>query len=215
MTKNDAIKLLEQTNEKINDIEEKIRAEKKANKVAKIKALENEEKLQEKILNKKESFFKLCFFGITSCLASIISLMVGSISNPLNLGFFVGFGTIAALNGIGAYHCAKKKVKLEREVLLLKSKISILSANSFENLELNELIKQKENYITIIDALSKDDKRKKQEKEISKSIEILDAVKTGVNTNRYVDGNEYDASNETLLNYQKSLIKKDKEESSK
>ena len=74
---------------------------------------------------------------------------------------------------------------------------------------------QKENYITIIDALSKVDKRKKQEKEISKSIEILDAVKTGVNTNRYVDGNEYDASNETLLNYQKSLIKKDKEEFSK
>lgn len=209
MTKNDVKNLLKETENKIKVLQGKLRQDKKDNKIKKINTLEKLSEIKQDLLAKKGNIFKFFFVGGASLLASIFSLFLGGIKNPISLGFLIGCLSLTVISGVGAYFSIQKKMKLEKNVLLLESKLSVLNAENFDSLELDELKKQRENYYTILEALNKDSKNVKGKSKDSKSINVLKAVKIGADTNRFVD-DEFDASQETLINYQKTLQNKEK-----
>lgn len=209
----EAIKLnLENVEKEIKDIQNNIRSKKKANKneIIKINAEMNE--LKDKIINKKASLLKIGFVGGVSLLGSIISLIVGGFASTVALGLFLGFGACAVSSAVAGYFTYKNKLKLEKKILFDENKVAVLSAESFENGNLSYLLQQKENFI----AMLKSFENKKDEDKIKingdKSKIILNAIKQNFDSAKFVDGNEYDATNEALINYQKKLAEKTKKQ---
>ena len=199
---------LDNIEKEIKDIQNKIRSMKKANKSEIIKVNAEINELKDEIINKKVSLLKIGFVGGSSLFGAIISLIAGGFASAISLGFFIGFGALTVSSAVAGYFAYKNKLKLEKKILSNENKKTILSCENFENQNLSYLLQQKEKYIAMLETFDKkEDKTKTNE---DRSIEILKAIKKNSDTSKFVDGNEYDASNETLINYQKKLSEKTK-----
>jgi len=203
---------LNNVEKEIKDIQNDIRSKKKANKGEIIKTNAEINELKDKIINKKASLLKIGFVGGASLLGAIISLIVGGFASAVSLGFFVGFGVLTVSSAVAGYFAYKNKLKLEKKILSDENKVAILSCESFENQKLNYLLKQKENYIATLEAFAQKGDKFKNKGSGDKSKTILSAIKRNFDSAKFVDGNEYDATNEALLNYQKNLAAKTKKQ---
>lgn len=206
---------LENVEKEIKDIQNKIRSKKKANKSEIIKINAEMNDLKDKIINKKASLLKIGFVGGASLLCSIISIIVGGFSSALALGLFLGFGACAVSSAVAGYFAYKNKLKLEKKILFDENKVAVLSAENFENGNLSYLLKKKQNFIAMIDAFENNNNENKIKVNDDKSKIILKAIKQNFDSAKFVDGNEYDASNEALINYQKKLAEKTKKQDEK
>ena len=212
----EAIKLnLENVEKEIKDIQNKIRSKKKANKGEIIKVNAEINELKDKIINKKALLLKIGFLGGATLLSSIISIIVGGFTSNVALGLFFGFGACAVSSAVAGYFAYKNKLKLEKKILFEENKVAVLSAESFENENLNYLLKKKENYIAMLNAFEIKNDKEKIKISDEKSKMILNAIKQNFDSAKFVDGNEYDASNEALINYQKKLAEKTKKQDEK
>ena len=211
MTKKEVIKKIEQLDKQIYCLEKEIRIQKKQNKIQKFEALEEARGLKEKILSKKSSAFKIALISGICLIVSAFSLIIGGVASAVAVGLCAGFGALSAGGAALAGALLKNKLKYERKLIIVEDKIAVLTNESFDNLGLEELQDEKEKYLLILDYINQEIEKKQSKKKSDKSIDILKAVQLGANTNRFDDGNEYDASTEAVLNYQKKLAKNSSE----
>lgn len=208
MTRKDLKQQLEQTINEIEHANAELRAQHKLNKAKKIRINDKLTSSKDRLIGQHENIFQSAFLGGSALLASVLSAVFGG-ATLAGLLISVGFGCLGLGCGAIMLVAYKKKVKIEKEILNLENELNSLPENSEEIENLEQRIKilsgKQANLINKLEKLEEKANRSKQK------IDILKAVEESNNTNRYVS-DEFDASEETLLNYQKSLQKKRDEE---
>lgn len=211
MTKKEIIKKIDKLDKQIYELEKEMRTQKKQNKIQKFEANEQARKIKEEIINKRSNIFKLSFVSGVFGLGAVLSLVLGGITSAVAIGLTAGFGVLAMSGVVLTSFVVKNKLKLERKLIIVEDKIAFLNNVDYEKPELEKLQDEKEKYMLVLDAINEESEKKQLKNKTDKSINVLKAVQLAANTKKYDDGTEYDASAETVLNYQKALAKKSDE----
>lgn len=209
MSEKELNKQLESTQQLLEEAKRKLRLQMKIDKAERIRLNEKIGKAKNQILSKNENLFQSSILTGGALIISLLSAVLAGSTSLLALLISVGFGCMAITTGIIGACTYKSKLKAQKQLLGLEKDLQELSLKSEEldniEQELSGLYNERKYILEKLIEIEKDEAIQK------KDIEILKAIKKSEKSSKYV-GEEYDASNESLLNYQKSLHKKQKKD---
>ncbi|MGN1208529.1 MAG: hypothetical protein ACI4TI_03575 [Christensenellales bacterium] len=180
MTKNEVINKIDEINRQMNEVEDKLKSNKKEYILQKNKAKENLRQIKEKIIDKKSSIFRSIVVGCASLFFGFSSLMLilfgGLSASSINFAKFVGSGFLAVcsisaiVSAIMATKDIKAKNELEKNKIIAEDALD-LAENAETKVEaennnaiLNELAREKAKYLKALEAFDEIEKKEKSVK---------------------------------------------------